>query len=414
MKKNAIFAAALTTALLELSSAPARAQTSPAPATPTPAPAPGAAAAPAAEAAPAAPPASPVSMPPMSGTLSANSKPTKIDAGPLGDLYVTGVLSGIALWQNNVLPGDEDSRVDVTNGQVVVQKVDGPIQFLAEGGAYSFPTVGSAYTRAGKTTGETFGGLPVWFVKYAPNDSISVLAGNLPTLIGAEYGFTFQNVNIQRGLIWNQENIINRGIQGNYTVGPLALSLSWSDGYFSNRYSWVTGSATYTINPANTLAFSAGGSVNTETVSSFVTPLLQNNSTIYNVVFTHTQGPWTFIPTIQYTNVPSNTELGTTHSLSTTGGAMYVTYAFDGGYSLAGRGEYISSNGNAGDPTLLYGPSSKAWSFTITPTYQNKLFFARAEFSYVKATDTTPGFVFGNSGNNNSQTRLMLESGIIF
>ena len=188
MKKNAIFAAALTTALLELSSAPARAQTSPAPATPTPAPAPGAAAAPAAEAAPAAPPASPVSMPPMSGTLSANSKPMKIDAGPLGDLYVTGVLSGIALWQNNVLPGDKDSALDVTNGQVVVQKVDGPIQFFAEGGAYSFPAVGTAYLRAGKTTSETFGGLPVWFLKYAPNDSISVIAGDLPTLIGAEYG----------------------------------------------------------------------------------------------------------------------------------------------------------------------------------------------------------------------------------
>jgi Putative beta-barrel porin-2, OmpL-like. bbp2 len=410
MKKNGFFAAALTVTLLDLSSMVAQAQTAPTPATPAPTPAP----APAAEA---APPASPVSAPAMSGTLAANAKPMKIDGGPLGDLYVTGVLSGIALWQNNVFPGDEDSRVDVSNAQVVVQKVDGPIQFFAEGGAYSFPSLGTAYLRAGKTTGDTFGGLPVWFLKYAPSDSISVLAGNLPTLIGAEYGFTFQNVNIQRGLIWNQENIINRGIQGNYTAGPLALSIAWSDGYFSNRYSWLTGSATYTIDTANTLAFTAGGSVNTETTSTFVTPELQNNSTIYNVVFTHTSGPWTFIPTLQYTNVATDSQLPITKSVSTFGGGLYGIYTMDGGYSLAGRFEYISSNGSKTDPlvdNLLYGPGSGAWSLTITPTYQNKFFFARAEVSYVKATSSTPGFVFGSNGTNTSQTRLMAESGFIF
>jgi hypothetical protein len=46
------------------------------------------------------------------------------------------------------------------------------------------------------------------------------------------------------------------------------------------------------MDSSNTLAFSAGGSVNTETVSSYATPLLQNNETVYNVAFTHTAGPW--------------------------------------------------------------------------------------------------------------------------
>jgi hypothetical protein len=355
-------------------------------------------------------------MPPMSGTLSANVKPMKIDAGPLGSLYVTGALTGMAMWQSNTVPGDEDAQVDITNGQVVVQKVDGPIQFLLEGGSYSFPTVGSAYLRAGHTTSATFGGLPVWFVKFAPNDTFSVQAGDLPTLIGAEYGFTFQNVNIQRGLIWNQENIINRGVQANYTVGPLALSLAWSDGYFSDRYSWITGLATYTIDPANSLAFSAGGSVNTETINTFVTPILQNNSSVYNLVFSHTSGPWTVSPTVQYTNVPSDAKIGTLHSLHTFGAGLYGIYTLDGGYSVAGRFEYISSSGHAGDPGLLAfgGPGANAWSLTLTPTWQNKFFFARGEVSYVKETSTTPGFVFGASGNSTSQARLMVESGVIF
>jgi len=416
MNKTSLFTAALTVASLQLANAPAWAQAAPAPA-PAPAGAPAAGAAPA----PApAPETSPVSMPAMSGTLSGNVKPMKIDAGPLGGVYVTGVLSGIAMWQGNASPGDEDTQADVTNGQVVIQKVDGPFQFYAEGGAYSFPTVGTAYTRAGKTTGSTFGGLPVGFVKWAPNDSFSVQAGHLPTLIGAEYAFTFQNVNIERGLIWNQENIVARGVQANYTKGPLALSFAWTDGFFSNRYSWLSGSATYTFDSSNSLTVDAGGSVSTETSGTSATPLLQNNSSIYNVYLSHTAGPLTIIPTLQYTTVPSDavnrlTQGALNKSLNTFGGGLYGIYTLDGGYSVAGRVEYISANGDRSDAaSLLYGGGSSAWSFTITPTWQNKFFFARAELSYVKATSSAPGVTFGETGNSTSQTRLLVESGVIF
>ncbi|TAM63817.1 MAG: porin, partial [Rhodanobacter sp.] len=60
------------------------------------------------------------------------------------------------------------------------------------------------------------------------------------------------------------------------------------------------------------------------------------------------------------------------------------------------------------------GPGSKAWSLTFTPTYQNKLLFVRAEISYVKASSTTPGFVFGQNLDSTSQSRVMLETGILF
>jgi hypothetical protein len=365
-------------------------------------------------------------MPAMSGTLAGNVKPLKVDAGPLGSLYVTGTLSVMGQYESNfVFPDEHRWMADLTNGQVEVQKVDGPIQFYAEGGAYSLPAVGTPYLRAGHTTDATFGGLPVWFVKYAPSDAFSVQAGNLPTLIGAEYAFTFQNVNIERGLIWNQENIIARGVQANYTKGPLALSVAWTDGYFSNRYSWVSGSATYTIDPSNSLTFAAGGSVNTETVSSYVTPPLQNNSTIYNVYLSHTMGPFTIIPTLQYTKVPSDavsqflvdttTGAPLNKDLDTVGGGIYGIYTMDGGYSVAGRVEYISTNGDKTDSgSLLYGGGSDAWSFTLTPTWQNKFFFARAEFSYVKISSGTPGLMFGPTGSSDSMTRVMLETGLIF
>jgi hypothetical protein len=53
-------------------------------------------------------------------------------------------------------------------------------------------------------------------------------------------------------------------------------------------------------------------------------------------------------------------------------------------------------------------------TFTITPTWQNKFFFARAELSYVKATSATAGFEFGRTASSDSMTRMLLEAGVIF
>ena len=74
-------------------------------------------------------------------------------------------------------------------------------------------------------------------------DSFSIEAGKLPTLIGDEYTFTFENMNIERGLLWNQEPAVSRGVQANYTAGPLTSRVSWNDGYYSNVYNWISGSA---------------------------------------------------------------------------------------------------------------------------------------------------------------------------
>lgn len=358
-----------------------------------------------------------LSTPAMTGPLKANAKPTTFDAGPLGTIYVTGVLSGIGLVQDNTSPGDMDSQVDVSNAQVFVQKTDGLIQFFVQGGAYSLPALGTPYVRAGSATNTFFGALPQGFIKIAPSDSFSVIAGKLPTLIGAEYTFTFENMNIERGLLWNQENAVNRGVQANYTSGPLAFSLSFNDGFYSDVYNWLWGSVAWTIDPQNSLSFVAGGNLGrTNVVSTLATPLAQNNEDIYNVIYTHTSGPWTITPYLQYTHVAKDAVLGFAHSADTWGGAVLVSYAFDDNWSLAGRAEYIDSSGSVanGAPSLIYGPGSNAWSITATPTYQNGIFFARAELSYVGAGSTTPGFALGPTFTDTSQVRGMLEAGVLF
>ncbi len=63
---------------------------------------------------------------------------------------------------------------------------------------------------------------------------------------------------------------------------------------------------------------------------------------------------------------------------------------------------------------LIAGPGSDAWSITVTPTYQYKVFFARFEGSYVSASGTTPGFAFGPVASSNTQASVFFETGILF
>jgi hypothetical protein len=368
-------------------------------------------------------PAAPTAMttPAMNGPLVANPKPLSFDAGPLGPVYLTGAVSGLGLWQNNISPGDQHSLASLSNGQFFFQKPEGLFQYFVEVGAYTLPSIGTPYVNTPQATGDYFGPLPVAYLSLAPSSSFSIEGGKLPTLIGAGYTFSFQNPNIEHGLLWNQEPAVSRGGQLNYTAGPLALSFSLNDGFYSNRYTWLTGSANYTLDNANRFALVAGGNYSHTTKSTLATPLFQNNETILDLVYIHIAKPWAFATGFQYTHVPAIPSVGALTSASTAGGGILVNYSFGDdmplpGVSLPVRLEYISSTGSAanGAPNLLYGPGSNAWSITVTPTYQYKIFFARIEFSHVGATSTTPGLVFGPGGTNTTQNRGVFEFGVLF
>ena len=378
-------------------------------------------------AAPAAPPAAPVptpmATPSMAGPLAANPSPFSVDLpdwlGPAaGKVYITGAVSGLAFYQDNAAhaaPGDVESLMDLDNGQVFIQKTDGWFQWFVQVGGYSLPAVGASYVKASTTTPGTFGNVPQAFIKIAPTDTFSLEAGKLPTLIGAEYTWSFENMNIERGLLWNQENAVNQGFQANYTAGPLSLALSWNDGMYSDRLNWLWGSAIWTINSANTLAFIGGGNLGHTGYARAGTSVALNNEDIFNVIYTYTSGNWTISPYVQYTSVPSNLAAGITRSASTIGGALLASYSINDNWKLAGRVEYIADSGKAaGAPNLLYGKGSNAWSLTFTPTYQWKVWFIRPEVSYVSAGSATPGSEFGPVGTSNEQTRVMLETGVLF
>jgi Putative beta-barrel porin-2, OmpL-like. bbp2 len=426
-KKSTISGAALVVALLGAGSvyawADELAQQPPAP--PPPAPPTPAAASPAgapaapgpAAAAPApAAPTSPLIAPTITGPLSIQLPPPKYNLGPLGNIYLDGVGSGLGQWQNNPFPGNRSWEPDLSNGQLFVQKTDGLVQFYAQAGTYSIPALGAAYIPANRASSyDLWGPFPQGFLKIAPTDSLSIEGGKLPTLIGAEYSFTFENINIERGLLWGQEPAVSKGAQGNYTIGPVALSLSLNDGFDSGVYNWLSGSATYTLNPANSFEFAAGGNFSgTNRTPTLRTPI-QNNSQIYNLIYTYNADPWIIQPYFQATHVPSLPALGFTSGASTFGAALLVNYDLGSGFNLGGRVEYLGTTGNTStSPSLLFGPGSGAFSFTFTPTYQWSYYFARAEFSWVKANSVVSGDGMGPNLDGNSQTRVMVETGILF
>src|SRR5260370_1353328 len=174
------------------------------------------------------------------------------------------------------------------------------------------------------------GPFPQGYVKLVKGN-FNVEVGALPTLIGAEYTFSFENMNIERGLLWNQENAVNRGIQLNETYKKLTVAFSWNDGFYSNRYSWLSGSLTYAINSSNTVSFVGMGNAGAYarvSSTSIATPTTLNNSQIYNLLYTYTHGPVTITPYYQYTVVKTNPNIGIFQGAHTNGGAILANYNF--------------------------------------------------------------------------------------
>jgi hypothetical protein len=361
--------------------------------------------------------ADPLASPSMSSTLSADVKPTSFDAGPFGKIYVGGALTGLVNGQTNaVTPPDKDWKADISNAQIFVQKTDGPLQFYVQAGDYSLMSLGVPYDHvvdSKNAPNNTFGYVPVAYVKLQPTADISIQVGKLPTLVGAEYTFSFQNVNVDRGLLWNLEPAVSRGAQFNYSHGPLTVSVSLTDGYYSNRYNWLTGLVAFAVTKKDTLAFVGGGNLGQTPKSTFATIPALNNSSIYNVLWTHTEGAWVFNPYVQYTHTSANPALGWSHSASTWGVAALLKYQFTPEWNFGGRAEYVKQTGTAGDPlapVLLYGPSSSAWSLTLTPTYQKGIFFVRADGAYAH----TSAPLFGSALTEKNQFRFTAETGVLF
>jgi putative OmpL-like beta-barrel porin-2 len=349
----------------------------------------------------------------MTGPLRAGS-PIEFEGGAFGKLNLNGIISGTGLWQSSHASGDRSAQAALSNGQVFVQKTTGWWQFYLQAGAYNILSLGTPFLPTDKAISNLYGPVPVAYAKFVPGKNTSLLVGALPTLMGAEYTFDFENMNVERGLLWNQENEVNRGVQLNQTVGKFTASISWNDGYYSNRYSWLSGSLTFATGP-HSLSLMGMGNLGQTSRQTLATPV-QNNGSMYALAYTYTKGNWIVQPYYQYGSVPTNPVVGVLRGASTNGGAVLLSRTLMGGFSLCGRAEYIASTGNSArnSVNLVYGPGSSAWSATLTPTYQLQRFFLRGDLSLVRANSITRGDAFGTAGASRDQPRAVAEAGFLF
>jgi hypothetical protein len=314
------------------------------------------------------------------------------------------------------VPGDDKAQATLSNGQIFIQKADGKLQYYIQAGAYTMPTLSVPFANAQDTVKNFYGPVPVAYLKLPVGKTTQFLIGSLPTLMGAESTFTYQNFNIERGIVWNQENAINHGIQINQTMGKyLSGAISWNDGYYSNRYSWLSGSLTLTKGP-HSLVYDGMGNLGQTAYQTAATPV-QNNGYMHALIYTYTKGPWIISPYFQYGKLPTNAKVGVPTGTSSTGGAINASYAFKSGFSLPVRVEYLTSSGSATDGSvnlLGYGAGSAGTTFTATPTYQKGGFFVRADLAYVHTSSFTAGDVFGKAGADSGQFRTVGEFGFIF
>jgi len=359
----------------------------------------------------------------FTGPLAPGSTPLSFDLGLFGhQVYVGGVASGLILAQQEPDPDGRDHAFDISNAQAYVDKNQGLIQYYVQVGLYSIPELGTPYVKSTTATSSLFDPVPEAFVKLAPSDVWSIEVGKLPSLVGDEQTFTFENMNIERGILWRQGPTISRGVQINYDNGPFAASVSWNDGFYTDRYGWISGSVAWMLDPADTLKVTAADNLKKSEFTSTTAPLFQNNEQIYDLVYTHSQDQWIIQPYAQYTSIPALGGSAGTRPGSTWGAAILASYKFSHttwlyGFSLPVRVEFIRSSGIQAPetPNLLgYGPGAKVLTATITPTYQHGIYFVRAEFSGITIFGINEFFALGPGGHDHDQIRGLLEAGVRF
>ena len=361
----------------------------------------------------------------MGDTLSFDGTGNQFNTEGAGSWQINAALTGLGAIQSNASGNDPRKYGDISNAQAVMAKPSGLIQAFAVAGYYSIPDLSTGYLRAASQTKRTWSALPVAYASIVPDNNWSLSVGKLFALGGAEGTFSYENTNIQRGLLWGQTNSISQGMQLNYQNDTWATSMAWTDGADSGTYNWVAVSAAYKASARTAITAVWNGSLSGNSADNSKTPLLQNNSQITSLLFAYKGDQLGLTPYLQYTVVPAKPAIGIYGVSSTQGIGILATYRLtplvDGqlpkqNITLPMRFEYLNTQGNSGTSAnnLLYGPNSAAWSATLTPTWQNGPFFCRLEGSYVKALNYSQGSAFGPMGTTPSQAKLMFEAGLLY
>jgi hypothetical protein len=328
---------------------------------------------------------------------------------PIGAINVSGALSVYIINSNNrAVNDDKETRYDVGSAIISLSKSAEPFGFTLIGGAYAVPVVGLALIRTSQYT-DPFSPIPVAYVEYSPIKGLSIQAGKIPTIIGYESALTYLNNNIQRGLVWNIQPVINNGVRLTYSTDLFFVKLGVNDGFYTLS----------TTHPKPALEASLGltpikdGSIALNVLLPDKDSRPNNtadpsNKREINLVASYTLDKLSLGADLLYVEAPrSNTAL-VPQNAKASGVALHASYDLKP-FKLSGRIEYVKDNSDAGGIDLVgLGDGNKGWTFTVTPAYTKGPLFLRGELSYVKADQPF------TQNNKKDQTRVGVEVGFMF
>ncbi|HEY9179765.1 MAG TPA: outer membrane beta-barrel protein, partial [Candidatus Baltobacteraceae bacterium] len=223
------------------------------------------------------------SAPPAASPTPAPAAPPAVSVSPdfaLYDLYTSGIPGGAA---------------DVSDALLNFNASAGKLHANATVGDYSFPVVGFplAPDNAPGANVMLYSPLPVAAFTYQFNSHVSVGIGKFGSLLGQESPFTYQNLNVQRGLGWNMEPAISRGVQVAYANGPWNASVREDDAYYSGSGRAVEGLIGWSPSANTSLQFAA--MIPGRNLPPNITTAVGNKSE-YDLMYARTAGKLQLLP----------------------------------------------------------------------------------------------------------------------
>ncbi len=325
-----------------------------------------------------------------------------------GSFNLSGALSSYVISSDNKTD-DKKTRFDIGSAILSISKTAKPFGFTIYGGAYATPVLGAGLS---KTTTYTnyFSAIPIAYLEYAPIDGLSVQVGKLPTIIGFESPFTYQNNYLQRGLIWNMQPVINNGVRILYTQEKYFLKAGINDGFYtlSTTHPKMAFEGSLGITPIKDFSLSFNFLIpdKSSKPNDTATP---SNKREFNILSTYTINNLSLGLDLVYVEAPKDDSAGVTEKSKASGGALHLSYSFTQDFKISSRIEYFKDNTDIGGIDLVgLGDGNKGYSFTVTPMYQKGVVYLKGEFSYVKADKEF------TSNNKNKQSRVGLEVGFLF
>jgi hypothetical protein len=377
-------------------------------------------------------------------------KPVEFDAGPLGPLDFSAAGDGYFFFQSGTssdskssIAGERPTGVDVNAWMVELHKPTGLIQFTIQLAEYQDINLGANKPTMVNDNRFTTGPLRTAMVTLAPTQDFKFSIGQLPSLEGYESVFPWNNPSALRTVLNVGQNSNSRGVEADYTHGPLSASVAFGDGYDTGVWNYVQFLATDKINANNSISLYGGIPLGVTGPNTFAYgeggmseggadgnggqgTLAVVNSNMLGAWYTWKDGGLSITPEVQLQwTRPINKYAGETSGglsddipkeTGNFGAALFANYQFgDSPYSLAGWAEYATSHGTGAQDSWFVAPDAQLAGFAIAPGWQYKQLFTRLNIGYVHLLNSgTPSAGFGDEGTGRNQVVTTLEFAFVY